>query len=382
MGMGRRHTGLVAAAAAVALLLLASPRPGRLTPWLYSYADLGPMRRALLGSLAGWAGGPFGVGQTIAIATVIAVAVVVAMSVAVGRLATTPDGRLALDRALVGVALLVSSAGVPFVAVRVGHADHLAALLVLLAGIGIAARRSWGLAVASIGACAAVLAHESFAAIAVPWLAVYAFRCSEGRGGRRMASAFLVVAPSCVAAILVMARSPAIPAPRLVEHLQGLSDVPVSEYSVSLLYGGTADNLAFAWEFFRGGGDVAAWRGAIFLALAVVSVMPVLGVCWLALRNAQIRWHDLRLTDRLLYAASATPLALCPVAVDYGRWFAYSAVLATFTTLVVLRGQATEGDRVSWLLGAAAGLTLVAAVAAGPIEAQAVGWLHGYLGLW
>lgn len=341
--------------------------PRTATVWVHDYG-YGVTRRGLAGQTLTWLAGPAGDRTVRVVGELLAYATVAAITVALLGLAVRSDGRMAPNRLAVAAGTLLAAVGVPFLATRAGNLDHPAVLLVVVAAVAVAGGGKGRLLTGTAVLCAAAAVHESALLVGGLWVGALA-----ARQRRSWWPAVATIVPVAAATVALGATRPAIPANQLEAVLAGRTGHPISTMFVEGLYADLGESLAFSWSYFADG-----WQGPVLLALGAAAAAPVFVACWVALRTAGV---TLDVHDRALLATAVAPMALSVIAVDYGRWWAYAALLAAASTLLILRRSDPHG-RAPWVPVAAAAVAApLAGMVSGPTAHQAFLWLHGPLGL-
>lgn len=325
--------------------------------WRYGYG-VGLIRRGLWGNVLD------AIGAGSASSIVIASAALLVATILIGSWllasVTVDNGRTDPTRVAVATALALSPAGFPFLAANFGRFDTPVLLLMLMALATVAT----GTSALHVGGAAAllglgVLTHEAALLTAAPWAAVWiAGRVSSAR----TRSAGVVAGACCIAVPLVAGAAlqrPSMPLHAFEEWLATRTDWPVGGLEVVVPYQSVSGAIASARGFLL---SSAGLRG---LVLAVIAVLPLLAALVVSLRSADVRWRDVSGNERLLFVASAAPLGLMGVGMDYGRWWTFSMILATMTTLHVLRERGRTLALSRWLLALTLASLLLTVLAGG-----------------
>lgn len=320
-----------------------------LTRWLFSW-QAGMPSRALAGTMLQAAVGDVDAAAIYAAARAVQVTLIGAMSTLLAALVVDRDGYVSPGRALLALTVAVSAVGFPSIAAGVGLLDQVVILLAIGAGWAITSGRHW---VAGGMLVLAVLVHEPALVMVGAWLGVFAW----WRTGRASSSA-VVVGPALAAAAVMAALSPAADPDQMVAALSAGTEVNVHTRPVEAQYWGLVENFRYTVRF-------VAVDGTHLIVGSVLAVVPVAAA--LLHRGWRVR---LAYRDRVLLAASAVPLVLAPIAVDWGRWFGMAAVLAAVSLLLADDGRTARRGEVGWLVAVAA-----AAWFTGPVVSHA--WVPG-----
>lgn len=356
---------------ALALWLPTTPASGLATRWLLSWQDGFP-RRALAGTVLRTLSPTVDVGLVHRAAVTVAVLLVLAAAWALARLSVDRPGGPAADRTLLALALLVSAVGWPAVAANLARLDQVLLLCALAAG-GCVVRVGPVRDGAAAGLLVvATLVHEAAVPMVAVWIGAWAAHRAVAQGWpvrRAVARGLWVVAPAGVALVGLSLLRPALDPAAALAALAADTDVDLHRRAVEVQYWGLGDNLAMMGR---------AWgrRAGPFLAGSVAAVVPLVLACGALLRDRGVGWRDLQPTERVLVVASAAPLSLVLVAVDFGRWFAAATILLVVSTLVVLRRVDDRSWPGPWAWAALA-LVPLGAWLSGPTMARGTQWLVG-----
>lgn len=308
------------------------------TGWLLDYS-VGFLPRGLPGAVLSLFVEEKGLLAVAIAAGVVVAAAILAVSIMLTRLVFDGE-RMRLNRLILSVALVGSAAGFPFIAAEYGRFDSIGVILAVLAGWALASDRAWSPWLAGVLGAIAALTHPAPPVIFWPWLAVFAYRRSR--------TWVPVIAIPAIVAVALTQIEPAIPRPELAAYLTSRTSLRVEEAALAPLYTGFRETWAYFVDI------MSVWRVGLRLPLSALASAPLAAFAIWTIRP-QIR----RLYPEMV--ASIIPLALSIIAVDFGRWFAFSGCLLMVTAIIKVRDKPIR----ALVIGAA--LVLLASVATGPI---------------
>ena len=344
--VGRRRTQVLAGLTVATLLLalLASgPGPYAASHWHFTY-EHGIISRALVGTIFQAVGGDPQTHVTVASIMVYAAA---AAALVWGTVRLSDRSPMAL---LVAAVLLFGQT-LPHLATMLGRFGGILVVLAV-AAVAVASSRTRGrLAVATGLLVLSVLVHEAALLLTVAWVAAYVVHVETGRGNLRrgLRAGAAVAGPAVAVTTAIAAYTPPI-APAALRGRVFPPSVPdhAADAATKVHYWGAAEHILNT-------GRMAAepWMVAYYVWVGLIPAAIVCTVVVLAFRRSAIGWSDLAVTERLMFAVSAAPLAMMLVGHDWDRWLMFSGLAVGATALVVLsRRSAPEPGRL-WGLAAA-----------------------------
>lgn len=332
--------------------------------WHYSY-ELGFVRRGLWGSALDLVS-DVSFTAVVTASTVLYLAATIMLIVALEQ--QVAEGRgIDPTRAVLATALLGSAAGFPFLVSHLGRFDT-PTILLTVAAVLVVHRSSGaaGVLVSSLLLVGAVLGHEAALLTTVPWAAAWiSTRAGQIRGrlaGRLSAAAVLGLP---ILAFMAL-REPPMSRSSFATWLSTRVGRPLTDqhFDVVVPFQAPSEGFRAAVEL------LLTTQGRIFMAVAVLQVMPLLSGCVVALQDSGVRWRQLDRHEQTLYALALLPVGLCAVTLDFSRWWAFAGLLVVATTLHVLSKRGCRVP-VSGAMRLVAALTIIAMLTGAVIERTA-----------